>query len=396
MFHMKKASSLMLGLSVVFAITGCSTVSSSGPKKSSILKLANPDNPSRAQVVDVNETIADQLQRFEKRTLFSETLSGGAYSGVIGVGDLLQVSIWEAPPAVLLGGSLGALGSGHAQTVQLPVQMVDKNGVIQIPFAGSIKVKGKLTSEVQADIVHRLKDMANQPQVLVNTVQNNSAAVTIIREGKSVTLPLTPKGERVLDAVSAIGGVPYAADKTTLQLTRGKTVRSLPLIQITQDPRQNIFLQSGDVITSTLQPYSFTALGASGKAGEINFESQGISLAKALGRVGGLQDNLADASGVFIFRYENPEILNLAENTPAANANHKIPVVYRINLKDADAMFYTQNFPMRDQDVMFVANAPISDLQKFLKVVSALTSPIYETTRAVNLINATANALAND
>lgn len=394
MFHMKKISGLMLAVSM--ALMGCSTVSSSGPKKSSILKLADQDSPSRAQIVDVDERIADQLLRFEKRTLFSETWGGGAYSGAIGIGDILQVSIWEAPPAVLLGGSLGALGSGHSQTIQLPAQMVDKNGMIQIPFAGSINVKGKLPSQVQTEIVHRLKDMANQPQVLVNTVQNNSAAVTIIREGKSTTLPLTPRGERVLDAVSAIGGVPYAADKTTLQLTRGKIVRSLPLIQITQDPRQNIILQPGDVITSTLQPYSFTALGASGKAGEINFESQGISLAKALGRVGGLQDNLADASGVFIFRYENADVLNLAENTPAANAQHKVPVVYRINLKDADAMFYTQNFPMRDQDVLFVANAPISDLQKFLRVVSTLTSPIYETTRAINLINSTANALAND
>ena len=396
MFHMKKASQWMLALSVVFSIAGCSTVSSSGPKKSNVLNLANPDNPSRVQVVDVTEAVADQLLRFEKHTLFSETWGGQPYSGVIGVGDLLQVSIWEAPPAVLLGGSLGVLGSGHAQSVQLPVQMVDKSGAIQIPFAGRVTVKGKLPSQVQTEIVHRLKDMANQPQVLVSTVQNNSAAVTIIREGKSVTLPLTPKGERILDAVSAIGGVPYAADKTTLQLTRGKIVRSLPLIQITQDPRQNIILQAGDVITSTLQPYSFTALGASGKAGEINFESQGISLAKALGRVGGLQDNLADASGVFVFRYESPEVLNLAENTPAADANHKIPVVYRINLKDARSMFYTQNFPMRDRDVLFVANAPISDLQKFLKVVSTLTSPIFETTRAISLINSTANALADD
>jgi polysaccharide export outer membrane protein len=64
----------------------------------------------------------------------------------------------------------------------------------------------------------------------------------------------------------------------------------MPLIEIIRDPRQNIHLRSGDVVTALFQSNSFTALGASGRNEEIDFEAQGITLAQALGRIGGLQD----------------------------------------------------------------------------------------------------------
>ena len=79
------------------------------------------------------------------------------------------------------------------------------------------------------------------------------------------------------------------------QVTRGDTVRALPLDVIIADPRQNIFLQPGDVVTALFQPFSLTVLGATGKNEEINFEGQGITLAQALGRAGGLQDQRARA-----------------------------------------------------------------------------------------------------
>ena len=48
-------------------------------------------------------------------------------------------------------------------------------------------------------------------------------------------------------------------------------------------------------------------LGAVTKNEELSFEAQGISLTQALGRIGGLIDKRADASGVFIFRFEDAE-----------------------------------------------------------------------------------------
>lgn len=72
-----------------------------------------------------------------------------------------------------------------------------------------------------------------------------------------------------------------------IQVTRGDIVALEPLDTVIRDPRQNVPLKAGDVVTALFQPYSFTAFGATGKNEEINFEAQGITLAQALARAGG-------------------------------------------------------------------------------------------------------------
>ena len=64
----------------------------------------------------------------------------------------------------------------------------------------------------------------------------------------------------------------------------------MPMSAVIGDPRQNVVLRSGDIVTALYQPYSFTALGSASKSQELNFEATGITLAQAMGRIGGLQD----------------------------------------------------------------------------------------------------------
>jgi polysaccharide export outer membrane protein len=60
----------------------------------------------------------------------------------------------------------------------------------------------------------------------------------------------------------------------------------------------------------------------------------------------------------------------------------KVPVVYRVDLKDPRAFLVAQNFPMKNKDVVYVANAPAAELQKFLNI---LTSSIFSVSGLVNL-----------
>jgi polysaccharide export outer membrane protein len=159
-------------------------------------------------------------------------------------------------------------------------------------------------------------------------------------------------------------------------------VYALPFETIIQDPKQNVRLQSGDVITALYQPLSFTALGASGKNDEINFETQGISLSQALARSGGLIDQRSNPSGVFVFRLE-PRSAHAASSLGGAapaplttTAEDLVPVVYRVDLKDPRSLFWIQSFPVKDKDVLYVANAPVTELQKFLTLLFTLAYPV--------------------
>ena len=364
---------------------GCGThpawLPSAGPSAEQVTGVQAAQNSSGIQVIEVTDAVARRVVASQQRRLFSETLGATAPAGfVVGAGDVLEISIWEAPPASLFGTAVldPRTGASTARVTALPEQMVNSAGQINVPFAGAVQAAGRSPQQIEADVVQLLKGKANQPQVLVRVMRNATSNVTVVGEFSSSTrMPLTAMGERLLDAVAAAGGVRQPVGKMTVQVTRGSSVQALPLETIIQDPRQNIVLQPGDVVTALHQPLSFTVLGATGKNEELNFEAQGITLAQALARAGGLQDTRADARGVFVFRFEDPAALGLkADSGVQATPEGKIPVVYRVDLKDPATFFVAQGFPIRNKDVMYVSNSSAAELQKFLNIIGSVVAPV--------------------
>jgi polysaccharide export outer membrane protein len=351
-------------------LAGCAGTSSwlpaAGPRTNAV-EQAQASVP--VKLVDLDGATVAQRVAHRRERLFSELdVAASQAELAIGPGDVLEVSIWEAPPAVLFASGTAELrgaAAGNRGTV-LPEQMVAADGSIVVPFAGRIKTTGKTVQQVASSIEQALARQAHQPQVLVRMIRNNAANVTVVGEvAASTRMPLTSRGERLLDALAAAGGVRQPVNKVTMQLTRREEVLALPLESVIHDPRQNIRLLPGDVVTAMVQPLSFTVLGATGKNEEINFESRGISLVQALARAGGLQDARADAQGVFLFRME-------AEPGQLAKA----PVVYRLNLKDPAAFFAAQGFAVQNGDLLYVSNAPAVELQKFLNIVLSAVYPV--------------------
>jgi polysaccharide export outer membrane protein len=339
-------------------------------------------NEAGIQIVDLTDDVARKLFA-DRRTSDLATLLGEStsFQQQLGVGDSIEVSIWEAPPATLFGAAAAQsdskAGVSNARVTVLPDQVINGDGQINVPFAGSLKAAGRTPTELQRDITGRLNGIAHDPQVLVKLSRNATSYVTIVGDvSASTRMQLSPRGERLLDALASAGGVKQPVDKITIQVTRGKIVASLPLGTVIRDPLQNVPLHAGDVVTALYQPFSFTALGATGKNQEINFEAQGISLAQALARSGGLDDSRSDAQGVFIFRLENADALPWPTQPVRTTADGKVPVVYRVNLRDPNSFFAAQSFMIDNKDLLYVSNAPIAELQKFLNVIFSVAYPV--------------------
>lgn len=377
----------------ILSLAGCASypgwLQSSGPSKEQVQNGGDGKRISGIQLVDVNDQVTRKLRAGRKLVSLADSFGAAdpsALSGpTLGAGDVVEVNLWEAPPAVLFGGPGDArTGITTTQMTRFPEQMVGKDGVITIPFAGQISVIGLTPSRIEQEIAARLSGKANQPQVLVRVIRNVSANVTVVGEvANSINMPISAKGERLLDAIAAAGGVRQPVSKMTVQVTRGNLVRSLPLEGIIRDPEQNIVLKAGDVITASNQPLSFAVLGATGKNDEINFEASGISLAQALARSGGLADSRADARAVFVFRLESPAALDWP-STPVATPDGKVPVIFQLDLKDPASFFVAQNFQVENRDVLYVSNAPAAELQKFLNIVTSVAYPILT---VVNITN---------
>lgn len=372
------------------ALTGCASFGASGPSGKAVRNAAAMDG--RIKLVELTEPVARRVMAGQQRASLAEALGDAPLRGtVVGPGDILDVAIWEAPPAALFGTSVidTRLSSGLpavAKSADIPQQMVDGEGRITVPFIGSISVTGRTPRDVAREIAARLSGKANDPQVIVRIAENQAAQVTVVGDVvNSRHVSLTTKGERLLDALASAGGVRQPVDKMTIQITRGGKVATQPLSAVIRDPLQNIRLGANDVVTALYQPYSFQALGAFGINAEVNFEATGLTLAQALGRIGGLQDNRADIKGVFIFRLEDPAVLDpeLAASAPTT-PDGKIPVIYRVDMANPATFFVAQGFPIQNRDVLYVSNAPLVDILKFVNVVSSMAFSVVSVGNAVN------------
>lgn len=373
-------------LALLAILGGCSALGGSGPSSASIASASRKSDPSVGiALVELNATTIDQQDAVRPNKSFADVFRDSPIDPtIIGIGDAVDIAMWEAPPAVLFGSASTQTGTASTQTINLPQQMVGSDGRITIPFIGSVAVAGRTTRQVEQEIVARLRGKAHEPQAIVRLSQNEARTVTVLGEvGATRRLPLTAHGERLLDALAAAGGSRQPVGKSTIQITRAATTLTMPLDAVIRDPRQNIRLRPDDVVAVLFQPFSFIALGASNLNAEVPFEATGMSLSQALGRIGGLRDERANVRGVFIFRYEDPAVLGPSAAGRPARADGTVPTVYRLDLSAPSSLLVSQNFAIRDKDVIYISNAPVADLQKFIGIVSSATFSIVGITNAV-------------
>lgn len=355
-------------LPIISLLSACTLMPERGPSKNAILRQKLP----YVVVENVTPHLLDKLNAQQKISRFSQfELQNSNFSGQAKVGDVLEILIWEAGPAILF--------TANQQT-QLPPQVVDARGNIFIPFLGYIHVADQSVESIQQKIINKFKPIANQAQAIVQITQNKSENVTVLTNGSAKLMPLTFAKEKVLDAVASIGGANGKISDISVQMTRGKQVKTLSLETLTTDPAENILLRSGDVITLLNNPLNFTVLGAVGNVQNISFSAKGLSAAEAVGKMGGLDDNSADPKAVFIFRYRPFDELSDKEKQSYIENGYKnplsVPFVYRFNLTEGDSIFNLQRFAIRDKDVLFVSNAPLAEFNKFLRMIFSPTLPI--------------------
>jgi polysaccharide export outer membrane protein len=88
--------------------------------------------------------------------------------------------------------------------------------------------------------------------------------------------------------------------------------------------------------------------------------------------------------GVFIFRFEDPAALDPAlAATARRTPDGRVPVIYRVDLKNPATLFVAQSFPIRNKDVLYASSAPLSDLQRFVSIVSSVAFTVIGLGQAV-------------
>jgi polysaccharide biosynthesis/export protein len=296
----------------------------------------------------------------------------------IGVGDQVTVTIWEAAAGGLFSAPLvTSQFTTGSKSATIPPQIVDREGMITVPYAGAVHVAGHTPREVQAAVEQALEGKAIQPQVLVDVTRSPGNTATVL--GEVVTgarVPLSANGDRVLDVIAMAGGVKAPVNDSFVELTRGSRTARVALTRVVADHREDIYVQPGDVLTVIRDPQNFIAYGATGRNEQVPFDAEGINLSQALAKAAGLEDSRADPSGVFVFRFEPESVARaLRPNSPLIQPGKLTPFVYQLNLRDPNSLFVAQAFPIFNRDVLYVSNAPLTDFQKVMEVFNLAVSP---------------------
>lgn len=372
-------------------LTGCSSLPNEGPSAGEILKeSATASEDQRYYIVDISDPVIRVLgTRAPDASLASFGDFRGSYDLRVGVGDVITVTIWEAGSGGLFSAPLttNQFTTG-SRSVGIPEQVVGRDGVIIVPYAGRIRALGRTTSEIQRNIEHQLDGKAVQPQVLVNISKPLANTVTVLGEATGGgRVPLSVKGDRVLDVIASAGGVRAPVNESFIQMTRNSRTVRVAMSRVTSNPHENIFVRPNDVLTVIRDPQVFTAYGATGRNAEIPFEAEGITLAQALSKAGGLLDSRADPEGVFVFRYEPVNIASKLSPSARSYANERyVKTVYRLNLRDPNNLFLASQFRIFNHDLVYVANAPLTDAQKVMQIFNLAVTPISTSASVITLV----------
>ena len=384
-------------IAVAALLPACSLLPATGPKSDAINSYATAGLRSNAALpyalVDVSADTIGFLSQPNVVTfqgLFPDKRPKPEQ--VAGVGDVLNISIFEAAPGGLFTPATAA-GARPGNFVDLPPQAVDQKGSIYVPYAGEIPAAARTLPEIQQAIVARLRNRAIEPQVVASLNQQHSSVVSVLGDVNTPgVLALNSVGERLLALIARAGGPKFEAIETYVTLQRdGRDVRVL-LSRVVHDPRENIFIRPNDVIFLTHEAPTFTALGALnqnvfGFNSEIPFDVETLTLSQAIGKAGGLNDTQSDPAEVFVYRYEDRHLLEKLGVDTTKFTYDRIPTIYHVNLRDPSGYLLAAGFQVRTKDVMYVANAKVVDYYKLLVLINntaAVTNNVATTVTSVN------------
>ncbi len=373
-------------------LAGCQAVPGEGPLASAITADSGRSaaeigrqNAAVFEVVDVDSRsarlVSDYVSTALKRRFGFG--NGGVGRAVIGVGDLLKITIFEA-------GADGLFSTSESKSTSLDV-VVQPDGKAAIPYVGSVRFVGKTLEEARQAILSALASKAVEPDVIVSSMNTPSRTVTVSGAvAKSSQVPLDLTGEQITDVIAKAGGPVAQPYETYVTLVRGQRTGMALMKSIIDNPSENIYVQPGDQIFVSRDPRTFTLLGAVKGNARVEFGANDLNLLEAVA-LGGGNDAAVDAKGYFLFRYEEPDVFaglvgqqrmdELLRKGMKPNKDGRYPIVYRFDMSHPDSLIVGQTFPVKSRDVIYASRHLAVDFTKFLSIVG---TPVGIVTQGAN------------
>ncbi|MCJ7420791.1 polysaccharide biosynthesis/export family protein [Sphingomicrobium astaxanthinifaciens] len=284
----------------------------------------------------------------------------------VSVGDDLRLSIIEGT------GLQSSALPGGALTIERLV--VDGDGSIFVPFAGSVDAAGRTLDEIRATIAARLRRTLFRPQVDVQFLERAQRTVAIYGDvATGGSLALAPGMRRLSDLLGRAGIQTETSRATQVEVRRDGMVGRVSLARLLADPAEDIALRPGDVVIVSDADQFVTVMGAAGVQSRVPILGDRFSLLDALASSRGLADDQADPEGVFLLRRQ--------PDTPVPGAAEL--AIYQLDVRNPAQLFAAGEFAMIDGDIVLVSSASFAQTRKILSAISATLTTASRTNQAI-------------
>ena len=328
--------------------------------------------------------------------------------------DILSITVWGHPELTIPAGEFRSpTAAGHK---------VGKDGYFFFPFVGKIKAGGRTTEQIRVELGKKLSKFITDPQVGVSIAAYISQRAYISGQvTQPGVFPIDDSPLTVRDIIARAGGLKQFVIKTNginynksksyssggynvssgasgsnnhertetperALLTTAKKTKiqiNLKALFAKGDKSQNYILHGGDALHVFLprqleEDYKPETLGRIRKLfvlgeirqpGTLTMDENGVSLAEALSDRGGIKEDTANPSGIFVVRsYKKSKKL--------------LPVVFQLQLKSVHSMILAEKFALHERDIVYVTAAPIS---RWNRVITQITASLNATTSVDNL-----------
>lgn len=334
-----------------------------------------PDAAPEDRITPITPALVRTFAKMTPKSVPPEVqaLFGKSQRYTIGPGDVVGVIVYDHPELLPNAGAVISQQSDPTGVSVAPGFIVDSSGEIAFPYVGRVRVAGLTEAEAGELISKLIVTQVREPQVTVRIQSFRSRRAYVEGEVRApgsqvfTDLPMT-----LAEAINRAGGITANGNFAAVTLVRdGKSV-DINLTRLREVGRDgnDIPLRSGDTVrVGHREDAKVYVMGEILRPSALTVRSNGrLNLNEALGEAGGPVLTTSNPGQIYVIR----------------QGATGLPAIFHLDAKNPAAMVLARQFSLEAQDVVYIDPVP---LVKWNRVISL----ILPAAQVVNLGSETAD-----